>query len=114
MQKSFLWHGPYLQRPQGVLDGVPRGLGGPPGPFESAALSMTARLLTRAGQASRSAAVVQPPRQFGQAWCMQRLSPATPTIQRPLNAPGFALRSPAVFISDRTSISLVSVEFSTE
>ena len=41
MQERFLWHFPYLENIQGVLDGVPRGPVGPPGPPELAALSST-------------------------------------------------------------------------
>jgi hypothetical protein len=39
----FLWHFPYRERNQGVLDGVPRGPVGPPGPRELAVLRPTAR-----------------------------------------------------------------------
>ena len=38
VRERFLWHFPYLERIQGVLDGVPRGPVGPPGPLELAAL----------------------------------------------------------------------------
>jgi hypothetical protein len=31
VQERFLWRFPYLERVQGVLDGVPRGPVGPPG-----------------------------------------------------------------------------------
>ena len=38
VQEHFLLHFPDLERIQGVLDGVPRGPVGPPGPLELAAL----------------------------------------------------------------------------
>jgi hypothetical protein len=41
VQERFLWHFPYLERIQGVLDGVPRGPVGPLGPLELAALLKT-------------------------------------------------------------------------
>jgi hypothetical protein len=41
VRARFLWHFPYLERIQGVLDGVPRGLVGPPGPLGLAALPAT-------------------------------------------------------------------------
>ena len=37
MQGLFLWHFPYLERVQGVLEEVPRGPTGPLGPLELAA-----------------------------------------------------------------------------
>jgi hypothetical protein len=37
----FLWRVPYLERVQGVLDGVHTGPVGPPGPPELAALGVT-------------------------------------------------------------------------
>ena len=40
----FLRHAPYLERIQGVLDGVPRGPVGPPGPLEFAALLGTCEM----------------------------------------------------------------------
>jgi hypothetical protein len=36
--ERFQWQFPYLERAQGVLDGVRRGLVGPPGPLGLAAL----------------------------------------------------------------------------
>ena len=39
MRARFLQHFPYMERIQGVLDGVRRGLVGPPGPLELAALA---------------------------------------------------------------------------
>jgi hypothetical protein len=41
VRARFLWQFPYLERSQGVLDGVPRGPAGPPGPLELAALCST-------------------------------------------------------------------------
>jgi hypothetical protein len=37
VRAQFLWHCPYLERVQWVLDGAPRGPVGPPGPLELAA-----------------------------------------------------------------------------
>ena len=45
MQGRFLWHFPYLEGVQGVLDGVRRGPVGPPGPPELAAVRMDLRVL---------------------------------------------------------------------
>jgi hypothetical protein len=44
MRARFLWRFPYLERAQGVLDGVRRGVVGPPGPLELAALHSAAHL----------------------------------------------------------------------
>ena len=41
VRARFLWRCLYLERVQGVLDGVPRGPVGPPGPLELAALIRT-------------------------------------------------------------------------
>ena len=38
LRERFLWRFLYLERIQGVLDGMPRGPVGPPGPLELAAL----------------------------------------------------------------------------
>ena len=38
VQARFLWHFPYMERPQGALNGVPRGSVGPPGPLGIAAV----------------------------------------------------------------------------
>jgi len=40
MLARFLWHLPYLERVEGVLDGVQRGPVGPPGPIGGAMLSL--------------------------------------------------------------------------
>ena len=44
MRARFLWHLPYLQRVQEVLDGVSRGPTGPLGPLELAALRQARRM----------------------------------------------------------------------
>ena len=41
VQEHFLWHFPYLEGIQGVLDGVSRSPVGPPGPLELSALGET-------------------------------------------------------------------------
>ena len=38
VRERFRWHFPYLERIEGVLEEVPRGHTGPPGPLGSAAL----------------------------------------------------------------------------
>ena len=48
MRARFLWHLSYLERVQGVLDGVPRGPVGPPGPLELSALDDTVPAAGRA------------------------------------------------------------------
>ena len=40
MLARFLWHLPYLERVEGVLDGVQRGPVGPPRPIGGAMLSL--------------------------------------------------------------------------
>jgi hypothetical protein len=55
----FLWHSPYLERTQGVQDGVRRGPAGLPGPLELAALmerppSLVRSIVPLAAQSSMS------------------------------------------------------------
>ena len=72
MQERFLWHFPYLEGIQGVLDGVSRGPVGPPGPLELAALHATARATFGTG-AQRSGVV----RRLAACLCQLPLQPAS-------------------------------------
>jgi hypothetical protein len=47
----ILWHIPYLERVQWVLEEVPRGPVGPPGPLELAALALTVVASSAGGSA---------------------------------------------------------------
>ena len=62
VQGHFLWHFPYLERIQGVLDGVPRGPVGPPGPLELAALAPHKEILLLPGLFHLVLDLLLPPR----------------------------------------------------
>ena len=57
MQECFLWHFLYLERIHGVLDRVPRGHVGPPGPLELTALPVYRPSTIRSTQAICSMAI---------------------------------------------------------